>query len=272
MTGARTEIRGRGFLNNEVVARLAARTGINQPLVQVFADTVQFAAALISNLEITKHETSDEKQKVIALVMLVRLVEIAESIFILAAYGVRQDLRSLFRVFLDAYFLIANICSDAAFVPVYFGTDVHARLKLMRGAAKRDDELFKELNEYATADLQSELDRKIKQERVEAFNSFAFAEKVGCGNIYDSMYRICSASVHTTPRCLEEYVETDANDNIVVIIHTGDNESTHRALSDTQHLLVKALRGVCEVFALKEDAALAALDARNEAATDDQRP
>lgn len=204
--------------------------------------------------------------------MLVRLVEIAESIFILAAYGVRQDLRSLFRVFLDAYFLIANICSDAAFVPVYFGTDVHARLKLMRGAAKRDDELFKELNEYATADLQSELDRKIKQERVEAFNSFAFAEKVGCGNIYDSMYRICSASVHTTPRCLEEYVETDANDNIVVIIHTGDNESTHRALSDTQHLLVKALRGVCEVFALKEDAALAALDARNEAATDDQRP
>lgn len=49
MTGARTEIRGRGFLNNEVVARLAARTGINQPLVQVFADTVQFAAALISN-------------------------------------------------------------------------------------------------------------------------------------------------------------------------------------------------------------------------------
>jgi len=272
MTSTRIEIRGNGFLNDEVVARIAARTGINQPLVDVFADTVQFAAALISNLEMKKHETSDEKQKVVALVMLVRLVEIAESIFILAAYGVRQELRSLFRVFLDAYFLLANICSDAAFIPVYFATDEHARLKLMRVAAKRDDELFKELNEYATADLQSALDQKLKQERVEAFNSFAFAEKVGCGNIYDSMYRICSASVHTTPRCFEEYVETDANDNISVIVHTGDNESIHRALSDTQHFLVKALRGVSEVFALTADTELTALDARNEAATNDQKP
>jgi hypothetical protein len=44
------------------------------------------------------------------------LIEVAESIVILSAYGVRQDLESLFRVFLDAYFLIGNVCSDPEFV------------------------------------------------------------------------------------------------------------------------------------------------------------
>jgi hypothetical protein len=65
---------------------------------------------------------------------------------------------------------------------------------------------------------------------------------------------------------LEEYVDTDADGNIVVIVHSGDNESIHRVLYDTQYFLVKALRGVHELFALAEDAALLAPDSRREAA------
>ena len=272
MTPPHVQIRGDGFLTDDVVRRLATRPGVNEALVHAVADTVQFATTLLSRVSMSRQETAEEKQKIIALVMLVRLVEVAESIFILAAHGIRQELHSLFRIFLDAYFLLANVFSDPGFVPVYFRTDAHARLKLMRAASRRDDELFKELNDYATAEVRDELDRKIKQERIEAFNSFVFAHRVGCENIYDSMYRLCSSSVHSSPRCLEEYVDTDADGNIVAIIHSGDNESIHRVLYDTQYFLMKALRGVHEVFALAEDEALLALDSRREAAMKHYEP
>ncbi len=266
------EIRGAGFITTELVDRLASRADVNRPLVRAFADTLHFTNRLLSQLTVSKQETPEEKQKVISLLVLVRLVEISESIFILAAHGVRQDLHSLFRIFLDAYFLIANVCSDAGFVPVYFRTDVPSRLKLMRAASKRDDALFKELNDYATAELQNELDQKIQQERIQAHNSFVFAERAGCGNLYDSMYRLCSASIHSSPRCLEEYVEVDEEGRIRTLIHAGDNETIHRVLYDTQYFLLKALRGVCEIFTFVDDGSLLRLDQARESAMENVEP
>jgi hypothetical protein len=197
--------------------------------------------------------------------MLVRLLEIAESTFILAAHGVRQELHTLFRVFLDAYFLIANVCSDPEFVPVYFRTDEKTRLTLLNAAAKYDNALFKLLNDYATAEVKDELEQKIQRERIDAFKSFAFAKRAGCEQLYDSMYRLCSASVHSTPRCLAEYADVDAEGNIQVIIHSGDIETIHRVIYDTQCFLVKALRGVCELFELADVATLDELDVSREA-------
>jgi hypothetical protein len=189
--------------------------------------------------------------------MLVRLVEIAESTFILAAHGIRQELHSLFRIFLDAYFLIANVCSDPDFVPVFFQTDAHARLKLTNVGAKYDDDLFKLVNGYATADVKDGLERKIRQERLEAFNPFVFAQRVGCEAIYDSLYRLCSGSIHSTPRCLEAYVEEDGDGKICVISHPGDAAAANRVLYDAHNFILKALRGVGDLFAVADGGALA---------------
>jgi hypothetical protein len=262
----RVKIRGFGFVTADVVTRLLARPDVNARLVQTFADTLHFAGGLISRVHVMRQETPEEKQRVIALLLLVRLLEIAESTFILAAHGVREELRSLFRIFLDAYFLLANVCSDVEFVPVYFRTDEKTRLTLMNAAAKHNDELFKLLNDYATAEVKCDLEEKIRRERIEAFKSFAFAQRAGCEQLYDSMYRLCSASIHTSPRCLAEYAEVDADGNIRVIVHSGDVETIHRVLYDTQYFFVKALRGVCEIFALAESVTLDELDSSRESA------
>ena len=263
------QIRGDGFITGDLITRLSSRPGVNGGLIHVFAETLNFASALLSRVPVSKHETPEEKQKVIALLMLLRLVEIGESTFILAAHGVRQELHSMFRIFLDAYFLVANVCSDPGFVPVYFRTDEPIRLKLMRVASKHDNELFKILNEYATAEIKDELERKIKQERIEAFKSFVFAKRVGCDKIYDSMYRLASASIHSGPRCLEEYVDVDETGAIRVLIHSGDTETIHRVLYDTHCFLVKAVRGVCELFALTEETTLSEFDRMRESAMHD---
>lgn len=169
---------------------------------------------------------------------------------ILASHGVRQELQTLFRVFLDAYFLLANVCSDPGFLAVYFRTDEPERLKLLNAAAQQEHELFAAINEYNTEAVRTSLGQRIREEAIQTFNSYAYAKNVGCEHVYDSMYRLSSPSVHSGPRCLANYIQTDEEGNVMKVLHRGDIETVHRALYDTEWFMLKALSGVCELFAV----------------------
>ncbi len=230
------------------IERLAATDGVNSELVMVFSDTISWAHELLRSLEIAAQGTDAEKQKVIAAVVLARVIEVVEAGFLLASRGACVDTATMFRVFLDAYFVLANVCSDAGFLSTYFRSDEAERLKIMRAASKRESDMFSEVREYASLELQRELDVRIKAEKIQAFNSFAYAENVGCGNIYDSMYRISSAAVHSSPRALEQLVEVDDEGRITHIFLQADCDSTNRVLYDLHHFFCRALEGICELF------------------------
>lgn len=230
------------------VERLTAMEGANRELVQVFSATVSWAHELLRSLPIASQNTDTEKQKVIAAVLLARVIEVVESVFLLASRRACLETTTLFRVFLDAYFVLANVCSNPDFLSTYFLSDEVERLKLMRAASKRDSEVFRDIREYASDELQRELDSKIRTVRVQALKSFAYAESVGCGNIYDSMYRICSATVHSSPRALENLVETDDEGRVTHIILDANAEDVNRVLYDVHHFFCKSLDGVCGLF------------------------
>jgi len=101
-----------------------------------------------------------------------------------------------------------------------------------------------------------QLDTKIKQEKIEAFNSFQFAKNVGCEEIYDSIYRLASSAIHTTSRCLADYVEADEEGNITVVNHGPDAEVTNRFVYDTSSFFIKAVRGMCELFGVDKESEL----------------
>ncbi len=223
MSHRRINIEGTGFITEPIAERLRALPDGNRALMDLVISTVQFANDLAPRLPATSpHETPEEKQKVIALALLVRLIEVVESMVILASHGVRQELHTLFRVFLDAYFLLANVCADPQFVPIYFRTDEPERLKLLNAAAQQDHELFAALNQCNNHELRTTLGQRIKEEGIQAFNSYLFAESIGCAHIYDSMYRLSSPSVHSGPRCLADYIEADEEGNVLSILHRGD--------------------------------------------------
>lgn len=250
------KVEGRGFLKPALPCLSETVGHANQEQYRLLQEVVQFAEALKDELVIKGQESAKEKQKVIAFVVFVRLLEIVEALIILAAYGVKEELKSLFRIFLDAYFIQANCCNDPDFIPVYFQTDEAARLKLINVAEKYQTELFGLINGYATKDIKEELDRKIKQEKIDAFNSFQFAKNVGCEEIYDSIYRVLSSAVHTTPRCLDDYVDVDENGMITAIRHGPDAETTDRITYDTTTFFLKSVSGLCELFALDKESDL----------------
>lgn len=228
--------------------QLISTEGVNRELVEALADTIFWAHQLLRSLPLVSQDTDVEKQKVIAAVLLARVLETVESAFLLASRGACVETTTMFRVFLDAYFVLANVCSDAGFLSTYFRSDEVERLKLMRAASKRESQMFREIKTYASCGLQNEVDAKIKAERIQAFNSFAYAESVGCGDIYDSMYRISSASVHSSPRALEKLVEIDDAGCITHILLQANGDAANRVLYDLHHFFCKALEGVCELF------------------------
>ena len=242
------QILGRSKIDPTDVHRLSSTADVNRDLVKVFAETVAWSHELLRSLPIASQKTDFEKQRVIAAVLLARLIETVESCFVLASRGASLETSTMFRVFLDAYFVLANVCSDAGFLSTYFRTDDAERLKLMRAASKRSSEMFRELQEYATQEAQSELGAKVKAEKIQAFNSYAYAENVGCGDIYDSMYRLSSAAVHSNPRALEKLVQVDDEGRITHILLTANGEAANRVLYDVHCFFCKALEGICELF------------------------
>ena len=242
------EIRGKSKVEPADVLRLASQDGVNRDLVAVFANTISYANELFRALPLVPQDTDEEKQRVIAGVLLGRVIEIVESTFLLASREACVETKTMFRVFLDAYFVLANICSDPGFLSTYFRSDEVERLRLMRAASKRKSEMFQDLKDYASLEIQSRLDVKIKQEMIQAFNSFLYAERVGCGDIYDTMYRLSSAPVHSSPRTLEDIVEMDNEGRITHINLTSDGTRTNRVLYDMHHFFCKTLEGISELF------------------------
>lgn len=230
------------------VERLAATDGVSRELVKVFSDTISWAHELMRSLPLIPQDTDAEKQKVIAAVLLARVIEVVEAGFLLASRGACVETITMFRVFLDAYFVLANVCSETGFLSTYFRSDEAERLKIMRAASKRESDMFSAIRDYASLELQSELDARIKAEKIQTFNSFAYAENVGCGNIYDSMYRISSAAVHSSPRVLEKLIEVDNQGRITHILLQAHGDSTNRVLFDFHHFFCKALEGICDLF------------------------
>lgn len=249
------EIVGDGFVKKDI-HQVVLPEGTNDELFTLFREVIFYSESFKKELHVEGQETPEEKQKIIAIVVFVRLLDVVQSGFILACHGVNEELKSLFRIFLDSYFVMANCCKNPDFISTYFLSDEPARLKLMNSTAKHKNELFKQVNQYGTEEIKSELDERVKGEKIEAFNSFLYAKNVNCEEIYDSLYRLMSASVHTTPRCLDHYITVDSKGVILTVNHLPDPEGINRSVYDFIYFFIKAIGGISELFGIDNNSKL----------------
>lgn len=242
------QIIGESKVDPSDVKRLTKTPDVNPELVKVYADTILWSHKLLRSLPLASQATSAEKQKVMAAVFMARVIEAVESSFLLASRGACVDTAAMVRVFLDAYFVLANFCSSEDFIDKYINTDAIERQKLMNAASKHESVKFQEINNYATPFVKSELKTKIETDKILAFNSFEYAQSVGCSDIYDSMYRIYSTAVHSSPRILDNLVKFDNQGRITHIFLRSESEATNRLLEELHCFFCDALKRVCVLF------------------------
>tara|TARA_R110001599_G_scaffold87470_1_gene233321 strand:- start:1725 stop:2354 length:630 start_codon:yes stop_codon:yes gene_type:complete len=196
------KIQGDGFLSSKGQAEAQRIVAENQVGFEALRRSINAFRSFAVSCEVANQETKEEKQKAIALLLAARLLEVTEAAYIAMQHGMSTEANSLFRVFLDAYFVLGNVCTDPDFVATYFQSDEANRLKLINSARKHTDELFQQVNDDISEEHQTDLKARVESEKIQVFNTYENAAKIGCEKIYDSMYRIASAAIHTTPRAL----------------------------------------------------------------------
>ena len=253
------KIIGSGYLSEVGKDMAAELASTNQAGFEALLETIGSFRSFASSREVVSQESLADKQKVVSLLLAVRLLEVTEAAYVVMQQGMSTEADSLFRTFLDAYFVFGNVCSNENFVVEFFNSDEANRLKLINAARKHSTDLFKLANEGIPEEHRSDLKARVEGEKIQAFNSYKYATDIGCGHIYDSMYRIVSAAVHTTPRALLDYAEADAAGNLMTARDGPSEGSIPQRLHDFSHFLIEALSGLQEVFGCINEAEISGL-------------
>lgn len=252
----RVKITGTGFLSPQGLLEAKQIQSEFQPLLDKVAHAVALCQVAVQNAEITCQSTDVEKQKVVACILLVRILEISEAVIILAKGGFSVEVVAAMRNFLDAYFVFGNICKEPAAVPKYFETDLIHRQKLINGGVQRASELFDLLKSYATPDIRAELKAEILERGAQEFQTYTYANNIGCVELYDSFYRIASAATHSTPRSLEDYVTEDQFGNVVKLRQGPQLGDIPDRLYDMGNFLINVRKAFDELFERDEESVI----------------
>jgi hypothetical protein len=188
--------------------------------VDCVLEVVSLCHSNFSRLKIEDQQTAEGQQRVFAGIVLARALEVSEGLVHMARGGFGNEVNTLFRSFLEAYFLFGNVASIPGFVPKYLAKDKCIRLTLMNQAEKHKHELFRAMQEYATPAVKDDLKQEIQAAGAKDLSTYDLAKAIGCEHLYDSMYRLSSATTHSSPRSLEPYVAENA-DGIVTEIRRG---------------------------------------------------
>jgi hypothetical protein len=242
------KILGDGYLSSKGQAEAQRIVAENQGGFEALLQSINAFRSFAVSCEVVRQETKTEKQKAIALVLAARLLEVTEAAYVTMQHGMSTEANSLFRIFLDAYFVLGNICSNPDFVAQYFQSDEANRLKLINSVSKHTDELFQQVNDGISEEHKAELKARVESEKIQAFDSYNYAAKIGCEKIYDSMYRIASAAIHTTPRALGSYSEENDKGILISVRDGPSRDQIPQRLHDFAHFTIKALSGLQEVF------------------------
>ena len=241
------KIKGRGYISAEAQG---AAEKLLSPHVAIFTKLDELIEELIefcSYQAVSGQKTDAEKQQIIALAVVARIVEISQAASLVMRHGMGNEANSLFRVFLDAYFVFGNVCSDPKFVPKYFSSDEQARLTLMNVSLQHKSGILAKLHQYART-ARDALRAKINAQNIERRKSETYAKNIGCQEIYDSMFRVSSSAIHSSPRSLAHYVEETEKGEIQTIHMQPRIQDIPQSAYDFSVFLINVYSGITELF------------------------
>lgn len=238
---------GTGFLSEEGIAQAQQVAERLAPILELVENVVCLCHQGMAEAAIRDQETPQEKQRIIACVVLARLLEITEGSIALARGGFSVQVVSATREFLEAYFLFGNVCKDPAFVPQYFNSDLKTRQTLINQAFKHQGVPFASTHQYATDEVKAELQAQIDSVGAAGLDAYRNAKNVGCTVLYDSLYRITSAATHSSPRALGNYV-TEVDGMVIAIARGPQLGDIAQRLLDQGALLLNVRSAFDELF------------------------
>ena len=191
---------------------------------------------------------SRDSQHLLALALFVRLLQSAQAAVHLILLGLRHDAAAIIRVSIESLILLKNSCRDSTFGRGYVvrgSRETLRRTKRGLPDAARD-ELDTEMRiRLEVAEAQH---RQIIEKLGEEPNDLRIlAGKVGLTELYETAYRLYSASVHSEAGAVASYYERQQT-GAMVMNYNPDWRYTGVYLAEVCDILLRAIESLEELF------------------------
>lgn len=170
--------------------------------------------------------------------LLIRQVNIFQSIILLTRLGLIVEAKILLRSMVEGLFITKACYDDEKFITKYILSDQMSRLKLLNAAKNNPDRVFDDLKDAMADDWVQDIKKDIDENNIEELRIQQLAEKVGLKSHYDSAYRLLSNPTHGGPRSLEEYLVLDDSGKVETL-NSGPLEKGYELV------LITALDTLC---------------------------
>lgn len=211
-----------------------------------------------------KHRPSIDNldgREMIAACIMIKILNDLQAAILLVERGLTSQARTLIRVGLEAFFILANICRVDDFRRSFILSDQVACLRLLRAIRDNQSVLLEEVRSHVTPELISQLDQEVKENGITEERVMELARRVNLMNFYDGPYRLFSQDVHTSPRVLEKYGVFDQSGALVSFTWGPQTDDLEAELTIIPRIMILAFALVNEMFDLRLDETLASFDA-----------
>lgn len=161
------------------------------------------------NLKYRLSVFSKDGQQVISTCLMIKLLNDIQGAVLLLERGLGSQARSLIRVGVEALIVLGNVCNSAEFFQIYVYAGEKERLKLMRAIKKSTSPALEDVKAHITEEMIDEVSKEITEANVKKERIEEWATQAKLEGLYDGAYRLFSQDIHSTPRAIECYLETD---------------------------------------------------------------
>lgn len=201
-----------GFLSDEIAEwekdfeqRYASKLELSKAVNRL-------AHRLIFSIEIASNELKD----LLLSTLLAHQISTFQGFILLARKGLIFQTEMLVRALAESMFLVAAIRKEPDFAEKWLLSDeVSRKRSLVR--LNEDRRRRGEPPDEAAVALIAELEKRIRDQKIEKYSTERIAKLAGLGSYYDTLYGFFSMAVHSSSRSLDKALQTDGKGRVMSI-------------------------------------------------------
>jgi hypothetical protein len=246
-----------GFLSEDIVN---FQKQIREQYAKYF-DVIHRVNAFCQQAKFRLSVHTRDGQEMIAACLIIKLLNDMQAALLLAERGLASQTRTLIRTGVEAFIILANVCSVDGFWRSFIYSDQIARRKLLVAIRDNPSTWFDEVRSHVTPELIDQLNQEIREHGITEEKIRQLAHRVDLMVLYDGPYRLYSQNVHSSPRSLEEYCQFDQNEELAGFVWSPQTQGLEAELTVIPRIMILGFVAVNELFDLKLDETLASLHA-----------
>ena len=207
------------------------------------------------------HVHNRDGQEIFSAALFIKILSDVQAAVLLLERGLSSQARSLLRVALEALIVLGKLAKSYDFVEAFIRYGEQQRLNLVRAIRQNPARSLDDIRPEITEEVAREIEQIVGD--IPRRNLEQWARELGFSHFYDAQYRIYSGDIHSHPRALERYLETDATGEYAVINWGPAMEKDLRTeFLESARLLLVSLSFIKNVFGLDVAAEIERLSAK----------